>query len=329
VLPWYILVAWRNPDFLSYFLLQENIQRFLTPQIHGGQPVYFYLGVLAAGFLPWIFLLPWAWQAASRPSPEASGDRWFLLCWFGVTFLFFSLARSKLFPYLLPGLPPLALLVARALAGEQESETKVNPHWRWALRFWLGVAVLPVIAWIIVAVFSPTWWEHLLFISPYPVVLSLVLALPPFLLLTGLISAAHRRQLLPGSALLLSLVLLLAAERVAENRSPKPLAQAINSRWQADDIVVGFQLYSQAISFYTGQPFYLFQTQGELKFGLEQQPDKLYYLHYPAQLPALLRHHPGFFLIIDQNNLKYFQNLYKEPISILAQWKNYLIISKS
>ena len=50
VLPWYILVAWRNPDFLNYFFLQEHIQRFLAPRIHAGQPFYFYFGVLAVRF---------------------------------------------------------------------------------------------------------------------------------------------------------------------------------------------------------------------------------------------------------------------------------------
>ncbi len=112
VLPWYILVGWRNPDFWGYFFWHENLQRFLAPQIHAGQPVYFYLGALTAGFLPWVFLLPWAWQAsvAESPSPEAYQDRFFLIIWFGIIFLFFSLARAKLFPYVLPGLPPLAIL---------------------------------------------------------------------------------------------------------------------------------------------------------------------------------------------------------------------------
>ena len=128
--------------------------------------------------------------------------------------------------------------------------------------------------------------------------------------------------------MLLNLLLLFGVERVAETRSPKPLAQVIKSRWQADNIIVGFQHYSQSISFYTGQPFYLFQTRGELEFGLQQQPENPYYLHWPAQLPALLRQHPDFFLIINQDNLKSFQAIYREPITILTQWKNYLLITK-
>ena len=136
VLPWYILVGWRNPDFWRYFFWHENIQRFLAPQVHAGQPWYFYIGVLAAGFLPWIFLLPWACKASVPESspPEVYRDRKFLIIWFMVIFLFFSLARSKLFPYLLPGLPPVAMLVARALSENPASAYFYNANWRWTLR---------------------------------------------------------------------------------------------------------------------------------------------------------------------------------------------------
>ena len=154
----------------------------------------------------------------------------------------------------------------------------------------------------------------------------LILIVTFILLLTGLPAPTQRPYLLLGSALLLSLVLLFAWEKAAESRSPKPLAQIINSHWHADDIIVGFQHYSQTISFYTGQPFYLFQTRGELEFGLKQRSGSPYYLHWPAQLPELLQQHPNFFMIINHDNLKFFQSLYNGPMTILAQWKNYLLI---
>jgi 4-amino-4-deoxy-L-arabinose transferase-like glycosyltransferase len=331
IVPWYILVAERNPEFLQYFFFQEHIQRFLAPRVHAGQPVYFYLGVLVAGFLPWVFLLPWSWTAflPEQQSPEASRDRLFLLLWFGVIFLFFSLARAKLFPYLLPGLPPLAMLLARALRKDREADDYNNPVWWWTLRVWLGLALLIFMALMVVAAIMPTLWERITFVSPYPAAYSLALAIPPILLLAGLFSSpAHRQSLLLGIALLLNLLLLFAGERVAETRSPKPLAQVIKSHWQADDIIMGFHHYSQGISFYTGQPFYLFQTQGELEFGLQQKPQTPYYLHRPEQLPARLKQHPGFFVIVNRDNLKFFQTMYKEPITVLTQWKNYLLISK-
>ncbi len=163
---------------------------------------------------------------------------------------------------------------------------------------------------------------------PYPLVYSFILATTAILLLAGLPAPVHRLPLLLGCALLLSLVLLLAWEKAAETRSPKPLAQGIKSHGQADGIIIGFHYYSQALSFYTEQPLYLFQTRGELEFGLEQQPDSPYYLYWPTELPELLRQHPNFLVVLNQDNLKFFQNLYSGPITILDHWKNYLLIGK-
>ena len=181
---------------------------------------------------------------------------------------------------------------------------------------------------MVIAAFFPNLWKQMAIVSPYPTAYSLTLAIPPILLLTGLVSPGNRRYLLVGSALLLNLLVLFGVERVAETRSPKTLAQVINSRWQADSIIVGFQNYSQSISFYTGQPLFLFQTQGELEFGLQQRPENPYFLGFKTQLPELLKQHANFFIIIDQHNLEFFQTLYTEPITILTQWKKYLLITK-
>lgn len=328
VLPWYILVGLRNPEFWNFFLVHENLQRFLAPQVHAGQPFYFYLGVLAAGFLPWIFLLPWAWQAAvpASPPPEAGRDRLFLGIWFAVIFGFFSLARAKLFPYLLPGLPPLALLVARALAGGPDAGHFHTAAWRWTLGVWFFLALLGLLALAAVTIFFPVPWEPLAPFAPYPLAYCLILALSAIALLAQPPTSTSRPYVLLISALLLSLVLLGAWEKVAASRSPRPLAQVIKSHWHADDILVGFQHYSQAVSFYTGQPFYLFQTRGELEFGLQQEPQNPYYLHWPAQLPELLQRHPNFFVLITPENVKFFQTLYTGPLRYLDQWKNYLLI---
>jgi 4-amino-4-deoxy-L-arabinose transferase-like glycosyltransferase len=328
VLPWYILVGLRNPEFWNFFLVHENLQRFLAPQVHAGQPFYFYLGVLAAGFLPWIFLLPWAWQTAATVSPplESRRDRLFLGIWFAVIFGFFSLARAKLFPYLLPGLPPLALLVARALAGGPDAGHFHTAAWRWTLGVWFFLALLGLLALAAVTIFFPVPWEPLAPFAPYPLAYCLILALSAIALLAQPPTSTSRPYVLLISALLLSLVLLGAWEKVAASRSPRPLAQVIKSHWHADDILVGFQHYSQAVSFYTGQPFYLFQTRGELEFGLQQEPQNPYYLHWPAQLPELLQRHPNFFVLITPENVKFFQTLYTGPLRYLDQWKNYLLI---
>src|SRR6185369_13129700 len=75
--------------------------------------------ILLAGLLPWTVFLPRAIRNAWRATEERRVTLFFLL-WAGLVFAFFSLSDSKLVPYILPVLPPLALLLGRDLAAAWE-----------------------------------------------------------------------------------------------------------------------------------------------------------------------------------------------------------------
>ncbi len=128
---------------------RESVGRFLGGFRHP-QPPTFYLPVLLGGFFPWTLLLlgaiPHAVRAAKRePRPRTHLA---LLVWAGTTFLFFSVSRSKLMPYLLPAFPPLAILCGAWLARETEARGRALP-WRFAgaaagLALLLGLLVAPL-----------------------------------------------------------------------------------------------------------------------------------------------------------------------------------------
>ncbi|MGE0392455.1 MAG: phospholipid carrier-dependent glycosyltransferase [Vicinamibacterales bacterium] len=123
-LPWYVLCAVRNPEFLRVFLFEHNVQRFLTPVFAHEQPWWYFGGVLVAGLLPWTVLLVPAVRDAWRGTAgrATSGAVPLLaLCWAVVPFVFFSVSRSKLPGYILPMFPPLAFLIAQSLARALES----------------------------------------------------------------------------------------------------------------------------------------------------------------------------------------------------------------
>lgn len=114
-LPWYILCAIRNPEFLHVFLIEHNFKRFLTPEFQHIQPFWFYIPIILVAVFPWTVLsLCGLWRAAgsSRRALPGDGALLFFLCWPLVTLLFFSLSKSKLPGYILPAVPALLFLVA-------------------------------------------------------------------------------------------------------------------------------------------------------------------------------------------------------------------------
>jgi 4-amino-4-deoxy-L-arabinose transferase-like glycosyltransferase len=112
-LPWYVLCAIRNPDFLRIFIFQHNFERYLTPMFQHRQPFWFFLPITLLAILPWtVFLWP-AIQEARRVWKEKSWVRspgFFFGCWAVFPVIFFSFSQSKLPGYILPAIPPLTLL---------------------------------------------------------------------------------------------------------------------------------------------------------------------------------------------------------------------------
>ncbi|HEU0005100.1 MAG TPA: hypothetical protein VFS12_03820, partial [Terriglobia bacterium] len=123
VLPWYWLCYRANGwPFIQEFLINHNVARFVTDRYQHAQPYWFYIPVVFAGFLPWVFqiLAPaWEWSGGWRPllqqwrESNTDSESVLLWAWALFPFLFFSLSRSKLPGYVLPMFPALALLAAK------------------------------------------------------------------------------------------------------------------------------------------------------------------------------------------------------------------------
>ncbi len=111
-LPWVIAVAVREPDYWHYFFWIEHIQRFASENAQHASPFWFYLPIVILGVIPWLGLLPGTlftgWKA-KKNHPEM----FFLLCWFCIPLIFFSISRGKLLTYILPCMGPLALMMAK------------------------------------------------------------------------------------------------------------------------------------------------------------------------------------------------------------------------
>jgi 4-amino-4-deoxy-L-arabinose transferase-like glycosyltransferase len=125
--PWFILVSMQNPEFARFFFIHEHVERFLT-KVHGRyQPLWYFLPILAGIMLPWAVFVPSALKDAWKKRREECGEPLaYLAIWALFIFLFFSKSNSKLVPYILPVVPPLALLTAAAFREKIESGRRLQ-----------------------------------------------------------------------------------------------------------------------------------------------------------------------------------------------------------
>ncbi len=121
VLPWSLMIHFREGDFWNYFFWTEHVARFLDP-VRGQhpKPLWYFLPVLAGGALPWVAQSPAAIPTVLKFEMKKPLIR-FAICWFLFPFLFFSVCSGKLIPYILPCFPPLAIVFAMGLVAYFEA----------------------------------------------------------------------------------------------------------------------------------------------------------------------------------------------------------------
>jgi 4-amino-4-deoxy-L-arabinose transferase-like glycosyltransferase len=117
--PWHVLAAQRNPGWARFYFIHEHWERFTTTEHARYEPWWYFIPVVLLGIFPWTGFL---WSATrdvfargwARRTENA--ETWFFLTWAGFVFLFFSKSQSKLIPYMLPVMPPLAVIIGGWLA---------------------------------------------------------------------------------------------------------------------------------------------------------------------------------------------------------------------
>ena len=116
-LPWYsIIIKLHSTTFIGEFFGFQNITRFVHPEHDIGTNPFFYLPVLFGGFFPWSLFLPvgvWYLFKEHHTVSKIKGYRTFLLSWFFLVLIFFSISRTKLVTYIFPLWPVMAIIVGR------------------------------------------------------------------------------------------------------------------------------------------------------------------------------------------------------------------------
>ncbi|CDF86047.1 Undecaprenyl phosphate-alpha-4-amino-4-deoxy-L-arabinose arabinosyl transferase 2 [Pseudomonas knackmussii B13] len=266
-LPWGLAIYAREPDFWNFFFWHEHIRRFAGEDAQHSRPFWFFVPLLFASALPWALLIPSAFARgwAQRRQPHAV----FLLLWFAMPFLFFSLAKGKLPTYTMPCFAPLALLMADAvLAALESGRLRV-------LRFngWLNLVggLLALGGLVFIQLHKPVYHHQTasvllvgLVCLAWAVCGGLQLAPPPALWAAPAVAAW----------LLVAVVPAAMPEKIVNSKMPDQfIAQYQDQLASAHTLLSNDLGTASALAWRTGRAnIQLLNTVGELKYGLSQ-PD--------------------------------------------------------
>ena len=129
VASWYVPVTLANGmTFIDEFFVNHHFKRFLVNEFHHLQPPYFYAVIVLAELLPWPFFLLGGIARLKRLGARDDARGGLLLLawvWALVPIVFFSLSKSKLPSYILPSLPPLAIIIGWEIERIWRGETDI------------------------------------------------------------------------------------------------------------------------------------------------------------------------------------------------------------
>jgi len=251
-LPWYgLMTARHGVAYLHSFFVADNFERFATDRFNEPRPVWFYIPILLGGLLPWSVYLAipiGSALAVLRRQRSLTTDEWRLLLWALMPLLFFTISIGKQPRYILPVLPPLAILLARAIARRARES---DPRGRTALAAatWGTAVLLGVLAVLL-------YRARPLFITAYPAMSVAAVACigAGAAVLVWIAASRQWRRLAPVAAACAALVLLAVQFGALAGVRPEPVEQMaalVAQHRRAGEPVGAYNVFVRNLVFYT------------------------------------------------------------------------------
>jgi 4-amino-4-deoxy-L-arabinose transferase-like glycosyltransferase len=266
--PWFVAVSLRNPSFPQFFFVHEHFTRFLTTVHQRFEPWWYFLPLLLLAVLPW---LPGLLRACRRAWPQAGtgAARFrplrFLLLYAALTLVFFSASGSKLAPYILPLLPVLAAVTG---AGNPAPLALARTA------AWVGAALVLLVAGGLliysarVNSFVPQAAWYWAFGAVAAALAAAALAAARRVSVQPAVLASALGAMLAWQGLLCEYALIPPA------RSARELVSAVRPFIGAYTPLYSVGQYRETVSPYLGRTLQLAGYEGELQFGLREEPQR-------------------------------------------------------
>lgn len=279
--PWFWLAYQVHPEFLWFFFVHEQFDRYTTTIHQRIEPAWYFLPILLGGLWPWTGVaLRTLRDALFHQQGQGFSAPRFLAIYAVFIVLFFSLSGSKLPDYILPAFPALALLMGRHLALRPGTLPASPPLLLAAGGLFLmaGAALLlfPYAARGIgfaIDLDSDMVTEYQQFAR--------WIGVSGLLCLVGALwSRSQRNQsfnairILACAALGATQILLVGSNTLATTQSGAPLALLMAPRLQAASHLYSLDTYDQTLDFYLQRTVIPVAYTDEMAFGLSLEPQR-------------------------------------------------------
>lgn len=254
--PWYVIMyKTHGKFFIEEFFGFRNITRFLEPEHKIGSQFYYYVPVLLGALFPWSVFLPFAfWQGIKKAfNGDSPGKKRsiFLLLWFAVIFIFFSISGTKLPTYIFPTFAALSVMIA--VVWDQLLEAKTS------LRAQTGMKVSFIFMFLAIVIGAIVFFFFMK--KRYPIVM-VGAAVTGAMLVLGFglsIFAYFKKKYLASFFFIVYAIVIflyplsvLVLPSVERYETGKEISMHLNQMMKPDEALASESHYRAGLAFYTG-----------------------------------------------------------------------------
>lgn len=253
-LPWYI-VMWvvHGNAYLQSFFVADNLERFATTRYNGIRAIWYYVPILIGGLLPWtMFAAVLPWRPALlvlRRRRILSDVEWRLVIWTLAPLLLFTISIGKQPRYILPVLPPIAMMLGTTIANRIDDRRDA------AARTELTIATFATAVGF-AAMAALLYRARVLFVSAYPPVTWTGIAVVSAAALALTIAAVRRwwgslPLLMPVCAAVLLLTVQFGAFAGQRPEAVERIAALIHANRFGGEPIGEYETFVRNLPFYT------------------------------------------------------------------------------
>jgi 4-amino-4-deoxy-L-arabinose transferase-like glycosyltransferase len=278
-LPWLLAISFREKDFFYFFFIDQHFLRFLTTKHKRTGSIFYFFPVLFGGMFPWSLFIPRGMVSLWRKQEL----RLFFI-WTLVVFVFFSVSRSKLPPYILPIFPSLSIMIGCLFHEKWKNLIDRNKEVTVYIALFL---ILSVSAFLCTGNTFNTWIGK---ISTEAI--DVVKGLKGFLIGISLISIilmglfslkkTNTFQIVFSTLTIFSFfiicMLLLNMKTVDRLNTTKILGNIANQKKIETDVIINYGSFEETLPFYTKTRIILASYTGELQMGSQYEDAKHYFI---------------------------------------------------